>query len=485
VDKHKGTRAWIIGNGPSLNKIDMTLLRDEVTFGSNRLYLGFSDWNFATQYWSVLDSLQCEQSMREWEMNIPDETVKLLPFEYMNLFQIQNMCPVNFYPAGHPECKTNFMDPLNAKELAKSFNFSNKPDVVYLGHNVLYALLQAAVIMGCDPIYLVGVDHNYKISKKDQKRGLWSDGGSSNHFHEGYGKSGGNAHEFQLPEIKEIERAFDKAAEWALANDVTIKNATPGTKLRSFPKISFTSALELGESAQMPVIKPKPPKTSTPLAPYVRPQKPTATILICTPGVGTELTQQCLDSLRDHTGGVSHEVLLFENGQFGSFQHAHKLNRALEVAQGDVFVTLDDDVILTSGWLEAMIEEAKPDVGVVSCVNQNGKKELFNNSPIRSVSTWFDLDGNCHHITDHITEPLTVPSSCSSCWLINDRELRFDLRYLKFYHEVDFCYSSWERGKKVILSPHAVYTWVRGKWSFSGWARRKSRTKLALTRKVL
>ena len=40
-DIHKGKRAFIIGNGPSLKQTDLTKLKNEFTFGLNRIYLCF------------------------------------------------------------------------------------------------------------------------------------------------------------------------------------------------------------------------------------------------------------------------------------------------------------------------------------------------------------------------------------------------------------------------------------------------------------
>ena len=38
-NKYKGKRCFIIGNGPSLNKMDLSPLKNEYTFGLNRFYL--------------------------------------------------------------------------------------------------------------------------------------------------------------------------------------------------------------------------------------------------------------------------------------------------------------------------------------------------------------------------------------------------------------------------------------------------------------
>src|SRR6187551_16933 len=49
-DIHKGKRAFIIGNGPSLKQTDLSKLKNEITFGMNRVYLAFPDWGFSTTY---------------------------------------------------------------------------------------------------------------------------------------------------------------------------------------------------------------------------------------------------------------------------------------------------------------------------------------------------------------------------------------------------------------------------------------------------
>jgi len=478
VDIHKGKRAWVIGNGPSLKNLDMSLLKDEITFGSNRIYLGFDDWGFSTTYWGTLDSLQCEKHMREWEKNIPDETVKFYPFEYLNLFQLKNACPVNFYPPGHPECRTNFIDPLHMAELEKANNFSSKPDVIYLGHTVLYGLLQMAAIMGCDPIYLIGVDHNYSITAADKKRGLWSNEKSANHFHEGYGKSSGAAHDFHLPEMERIENAFNYAQKWASENGVTIENATPGSKLRSFPMIDFSDALKKGVKA---CLKPRKTKaqenqdsqssitvSDEPVAADVSKQI-TATILVCTPNLYSEHARKCITSIHEHTKGIPYELLIFENGNFGRFQHPHEINRALEIAQGDVVVTLDDDVILTEGWLDSLIALASEDVGIVGNIHLHANKRDY--GKVRHAGGWIDLDGAPRHCDSVQEKPIAVPYVCSACMLINDKSLRFCLEYKKFFQEAEFCIESWKKGKKVIVSPHKIYHYGHGQMEVMGMTR--------------
>jgi len=45
-DSHKGERCFLIGNGPSLRQTDLTLLKNEFTFGFNRIFLAAEELNF-------------------------------------------------------------------------------------------------------------------------------------------------------------------------------------------------------------------------------------------------------------------------------------------------------------------------------------------------------------------------------------------------------------------------------------------------------
>src|SRR5512138_615584 len=61
-DIHKGKRAFVIANGPSLKQTDMSRLRNEFTFGLNRIYLMFPELGFSTTYLTVVNDLVIEQT---------------------------------------------------------------------------------------------------------------------------------------------------------------------------------------------------------------------------------------------------------------------------------------------------------------------------------------------------------------------------------------------------------------------------------------
>ncbi len=60
-DIHAGKRAFIIGNGPSLKQTDLSRLRNEFTFGLNRIYLMFPELGFHTTYFVTVNDLVIEQ----------------------------------------------------------------------------------------------------------------------------------------------------------------------------------------------------------------------------------------------------------------------------------------------------------------------------------------------------------------------------------------------------------------------------------------
>lgn len=263
-DRHRGRRCFVVGNGPSLNAINMGKLKDEITLGSNRCFLGYEKWGFPFTYWGVYDNYQIETYHREYEDGVPPETVKFFPAEYLPVLHAANGCPVNcVWPARAPRA------------------FSAGPEETYVGFTVTYMLLQVAACMGCDPIILIGADHRYTLSRRGYTRAfrsarralarrlrggriydaaaaahrawrksageapgapaLWStqDAAGPTHFTAAYTAGGQNR--FLPPEPEEAERDFDCAHAWAKSNGRQILNATPGTALESFPKVDFES----------------------------------------------------------------------------------------------------------------------------------------------------------------------------------------------------------------------------------------------------
>jgi hypothetical protein len=221
IGVHKNERCFIVGNGPSLNDIDMSLLKNEITLGSNRVYLGFEQWGFNFPYWAIVDETQIKQQFENYNEHLPDSMIKFIPRQFESFFVGENYCPIDmvFNPSPFPQ-------------------FSQTPEYIIDGWTVTYTLLQLAYLMGCNPIYLVGVDYNYKITDREVQSGKWTDEKSKSHFTENYCDADSGT-VWNLPRFDKTDLAFACASKFFRENDISIFNATPNSKLGFFPKTDY------------------------------------------------------------------------------------------------------------------------------------------------------------------------------------------------------------------------------------------------------
>ena len=233
VDRHKGQRAFVVGNGPSLNDIDMTALKGEITFGSNRCFLGFEKWGLEFTYWGIEDRLQVERYYEEYRGGLSDNIVKFVPFDYAFYTEMENTC---FFPLQYGNGRT-YPDDLNFPI------FSAHPRQLYHGFTITYSLIQLAALMGITEIYLIGIDHSYGLGARvatSKRDATWnaSDSGIATHFDSSYtaGKK-----EFVKPRPVNAEISYACARQWCTYNGVTIKNATPNTHLDVYETVDFNS----------------------------------------------------------------------------------------------------------------------------------------------------------------------------------------------------------------------------------------------------
>ena len=69
-DVHAGQRCFIIGNGPSLKQTNLSHLRNEYSFGMNRIYLMFPELGFNTTYYLSINSLVIEQCAKDEKLQL-------------------------------------------------------------------------------------------------------------------------------------------------------------------------------------------------------------------------------------------------------------------------------------------------------------------------------------------------------------------------------------------------------------------------------
>ncbi len=72
-DKHKGQRVFIIGNGPSLSKTDLNLIKDEVSFAMNRISLIYDkniDWRPTYYLFSSTNVRKNKPWHKKWRQSV-------------------------------------------------------------------------------------------------------------------------------------------------------------------------------------------------------------------------------------------------------------------------------------------------------------------------------------------------------------------------------------------------------------------------------
>lgn len=222
--KHKGQRCFIIGNGPSLNALDLGLLKDEFTFGVNAIYTNYENMGFYPTYYVVEDVFVAED--RAGEINRYAGSTKF----FGNYFK---------YCLDDDE-NTLWLNVIFRYDDYEGFPFfsTNAARRVWTGGTVSYLCMQLAYYMGFDEVYLVGFDHSYTIPDTAVVDGvnIVSTDDDVNHFNKDYFGKGKRWHD---PMLDRMELAYVEAKASYEAAGRRIVNATKGGRLEIFPRVVY------------------------------------------------------------------------------------------------------------------------------------------------------------------------------------------------------------------------------------------------------
>lgn len=216
-DMHKGKRCFIIGTGPSLTIDDLNLLKGEITFGTNRIYELFdkTDWR-PTYYVNQDHSLIKKYSDSIKEVN---SKCKFLPIDYEDVFYGDEylffvLKHKDFYPSQSPFSHNLY------RFLAQGFT-------------VTYGAIQIAMYMGFKEIYLLGIDHNYEVTRDSKGNVIRKNVSNSASYAKGITEYTDLAN---LPRVEETTIAYETAELISKKRGVRIYNVTRGGKLEAFER---------------------------------------------------------------------------------------------------------------------------------------------------------------------------------------------------------------------------------------------------------
>jgi len=214
-NKYAGKRCFILGNGPSLNDTDLSLLVSEYTFGVNRIYLLSKNTKFSPTFYVAVNSILINQFSKDIS-NI--NALKFINWESREQINIDD----------------NTMFIKGISDVGFSTEITNG---LWFDSTVTYVSMQIAYYMGFETAILIGVDHNFSTKGKPD-RIVVSKKKDVDHFDSNYF---GKGVKWQLPNLENSETAYRIAKEQYESHNRTILDATAKGKLDIFPKVSYKS----------------------------------------------------------------------------------------------------------------------------------------------------------------------------------------------------------------------------------------------------
>lgn len=206
-----------------------------------------------------------------------------------------------------------------------------------------------------------------------------------------------------------------------------------------------------------------------------------------------ELLNQLLDSIKEKTTWTNYEVIIVDNGsvetstlnylehiqkEFGykvvrddsDFNWSQVNNTGVEVAEGDVFVFLNNDtIVISEDWLESLVSWAQlPDVAVVGPLLRYDDDTIQHAGVVVGMGGWADHifkgEEAAHKVGPFVSPVLTrnVLAVTGACQAIERQKFeklgRFDEKFIICGSDVELCIRAYKEGyKNIYLSQAELY----------------------------
>jgi hypothetical protein len=234
--KHRGQRCFIMGSGPSLNKMDLELLSQDHVWGVNKCYLLFERISWRPAFYVAVDTRVVPDSAAEINRLIEDlpQTTCFFPVQYRDEQVLQSAPNVYWYrQVGWSE-----------KKAPAERTFTTDASRWVAGvRTVTIAAMQLAVYLGFNPIYLIGCDTSYsvpstvRLEEDDVDKLISTEDDDRSHFDRRYFGKGSKWHQ---PHVERMIFHYEKAKQVCDSLGLRVFNATVGGKLEVFPRIDYS-----------------------------------------------------------------------------------------------------------------------------------------------------------------------------------------------------------------------------------------------------
>ena len=212
-------------------------------------------------------------------------------------------------------------------------------------------------------------------------------------------------------------------------------------------------------------------------------------IIIVSYNARTDLVH-CLLALKKNPPSISHEIVVVDNGSTdGSVDAARKVpgvraiemgrnagfsaanNAGIRATNNSLILLLNSDTLVPPGALDTLIAalDRTPGTGVVGprLVDSDGRPELSFGRMITPLNEWRQKRRTPDWIARQTSREQFVDWVSGACLLVRradaDRAGLLDERFFLYTEDVDFCDSIRRLGLKVLFTPAATITHLRGR----------------------
>jgi len=235
--RHAGQRCFVIGNGPSLKKQDLAPLADEVTFVMNAFWKHpILDTGWQPKYFCFADAFCYDGT----------EAVKQF---FQSIRERAHSAEYIFPLEGKPVIERDGLLPLEATHFVKfqgqplGFSIGDTFDLtrpVPFPFSTAQLAIMAGMFMGCSPIYLMGLDHDW-LAHRGQDTHFFS--GRSIENHQTATGQLDYSYESEIEAMGKLWKGYRKLSEFAEAHRIRIFNATAGGFLDVFERVKYESVI--------------------------------------------------------------------------------------------------------------------------------------------------------------------------------------------------------------------------------------------------
>jgi hypothetical protein len=217
-NRYFGQDCFLLANGPSLNAVDLKRVNNFHLIGLNKVHLLLERAKLDLTFHVAINNLVIEQAWRE--------------FTLLNCPSFLSYQPASTCVRGDSNIRYCLTEQMPVPRFSRVYD-----EPIWEGWTVTYAALQLAYFMGFKNIFLVGLDHNFKVSGSPNEEQAMQ-GADPNHFDPRY-FAGSRWH---LPDLEGSEMAYEVARFAFERSGRSIYDATEKGHCRIFPRISLEEA---------------------------------------------------------------------------------------------------------------------------------------------------------------------------------------------------------------------------------------------------